>query len=150
MSNPSTPGQKRVFFALEVQAPWPQDLPEGRIIDEDHRHITLAFLGNIDYTRLEPLLADFPRPSFKIGFVGQFDKSLALPPTKKNVIAWHAVFPEGEQQLFDYQKEIVSWLRGHDYDIQERDFLAHATIARRPFIPRQWKQGLTRMKIIKY
>ena len=37
--------QKRLFFGFEVKAPWPQGLPKGRILKEDQRHITIAFLG---------------------------------------------------------------------------------------------------------
>jgi RNA 2',3'-cyclic 3'-phosphodiesterase len=43
---------KRLFFAFEVDAPWPEALPSGRILEPSCRHMTLAFLGNIPFAPL--------------------------------------------------------------------------------------------------
>ena len=37
---------KRLFFGFEVDAPWPS-LPEGRMIKEKDRHVTVAFLDRL-------------------------------------------------------------------------------------------------------
>ncbi len=37
--------EKRLFFGAEVSAPWPKELPQGRVLEEKARHLTLAFLG---------------------------------------------------------------------------------------------------------
>ena len=71
--------RKRLFFALEVQAPWPQPMPAGRRLDEMHRHMTVAFLGVVDYGILQPALAEIPKLPFQIGLTGIFDQCLFLP-----------------------------------------------------------------------
>lgn len=129
--------QKRLFFGLEVSAPWPDPLPRGRLLDPACRHMTLAFLGNIPYEPLLDILPDVPRPSFTLGPTGHFDGCLFLPPRRPNVVAWHVDWFEGEP-LLHYQKQLLEWLRGHHYSLDERLFLSHVTLARWPFDRDAW------------
>lgn len=130
--------QKRVFFAFEVNAPWPSQYPKGRNVDLHCRHLTLAFLGNVDYPALEGILTEFPKPPFTVGPVGHFDKCLSLPKRHPHVIAWNVKWGTGEDLFNEYQLQIAEWLRSHQYKIDERPFLSHVTIARSPFDEEKW------------
>ncbi len=131
---------KRVFFGIEVHAPWPSKLPQGRLLDESHRHLTLAFLGNISYSPLRALLESLPKPPFLIGPVGQFDAFLLFPPRRPNVVAWHAVWLDQDTPLIAFQKRLVDWLRQINYSVDEREWLPHVTLCRQPFNPRAWEK----------
>src|SRR5262245_12710617 len=95
---------KRVFFGVEVEAPWPERLPPGRFLDEKHRHLTLAFLGDIPFAKLEALLPEVPRPTFHVGPVGHFDALELLPHRHPGVVAWHVLWHRNNA-LELFQKE---------------------------------------------
>ena len=134
---------KRVFFGVEVEAPWPTELPRGRVLDAAHRHMTLAFLGNISYPPLRDILPNFPTPPMRIGLVGHFDKCLALPPHHPHVIAWHAYWQDDSRDLISFQKALSNWLRENNYTVDEREWLPHATLCRQPFNPREWEKAFS-------
>ena len=131
---------KRVFFGIEVHAPWPSKLPQGRLLDESHRHLTLAFLGNVSYSPLSSILESFPKPPLLIGPVGQFDTFLLLPPRRPNVVAWHTVWLDQNTPLIAFQKRLADWLRQFNYSVDEREWLPHVTLCRQPFNPRAWEK----------
>ena len=121
----------RLFFALQVVSPWPDRLPPGRFIAEEHRHLTLAFLGESNMPDLE----SFPKPPFSIGLSGFFDKLVLLPKhVHPHVAAWHIHWLEGEQILNAYQKQVLQFLK-----LNESPFLPHVTIAREPFDKEAWE-----------
>lgn len=133
---------KRLFFALEVMAPWPKPLPAGRRLDEGHRHMTVAFLGHTDYARLQPLLTEIPAPPFKVGYVGIFDECLFLPERHPRVVAWHVHWLEGKEALSQYQKQLIAWLQEKEFNPDARkEFLPHVTLARAPFNPHPWRKA---------
>lgn len=134
--------EKRVFFAFEVSAPWPSKLPKGRILESASRHLTLAFLGNVGYPKLQSILHEFPIPTFKVGSTGIFDHCLLLPERHPHVVAWHVKWLE-DAPFNAFQKQIAEWLRNHDYFIDERPFLPHVTIARSPFHADEWMKAFT-------
>lgn len=135
---------KRVFFAMETHAPWPEKLPKGRILAESDRHMTLAFLGEIDYSTLQKQLDNFPKPEFQIGFTGIFDKCLFLPERHPHVVAWHLNLLNQKAPLLKFQSELVRWLRHNDYVIKEHEnFLPHITVARSPFVAHEWKKAFS-------
>lgn len=147
--------KKRLFFACEVLAPWQepgqepgQDHPShGRLIDPSHRHLTLAFLGNVLYSSLEKILSEFPHPNFKISPVGYFDQCLFLPPRHPRVVAWNVKwFKEG--YLESYQEKVTSWLQSRGYLLDKRSFLSHVTIARAPFSHEQWKNSFIPLPMV--
>jgi 2'-5' RNA ligase len=135
---------KRLFFALEVAASWPEPLPAGRRLDKEHRHLTVAFLGETDYGLLKPLLPQLPVPPLQVGLVGIFNRCLFLPERHPHVVAWHVEWLEGGELLVQYQGELVRWLqeRGFQVDVRKK-FLPHVTLARSPFNPQSWKKSFT-------
>ena len=105
---------KRLFFAFEVQAPWPKPIPAGRRLDEAHRHMTVAFLGEADYDRLQAALPKFPVPPFKVGLAGFFrpmSLSSRAPPARRGLACRLA---RGERSLLSRttSKQLIAWLQG--------------------------------------
>lgn len=136
---------KRLFFGLEVEAPWPEKLPSGRILDPSHRHLTLAFLGNVSTTPA----SNIPLPSFSVGLVGQFDKLLLLPPAHPHVVAWHVNWWDEAFSILTYQKKLVQWLKEQGYHIDDhRDFLPHVTLCRTPFDAREWEKQFMKLPMM--
>lgn len=131
---------KRLFFGFEVSAPWPSEFPDGRILAENCRHMTIAFLGQTSYEKLVELLSAFPLPPFQIGQVGHFDRTLFLPERHPRVVAWHMKFLNHNLELENYSKQIMLWLKKHNFPAEERNhFLPHLTIGRAPFEIKTWK-----------
>lgn len=135
---------KRVFFALEVHAPWPEDLPKGRLLEPADRHATLAFLGEITYTPLiENLNKNFPPPPFQVGLVGSFSKCLFLPPRHPNVVAWQVHWIDDSHALKEYYQTFIAWLKQQEYPLREHpgEWLCHVTLCRSPFDYEGWKKA---------
>lgn len=133
---------KRLFFAFQITAPW-LSVPKGRILKEDSRHLTAAFLGNIDFDLLEPLLPKLPLPQFQVGFTGHFDKCLFLPPKHPRVVSWNAHISM-HKDCEDYVLTLNQWLndRGISTDLR-LPWLPHVTIARAPFNLTHWEKAFT-------
>lgn len=130
---------KRLFFGFEVHAPWPIQLPLGRLLDPPHRHMTLAFLGEISIQKIEKALSTIPKPSFKVGLAGKFDQCLFLPHRHPRVVAWHMDWIERSSPLITYQQEIAVWLKEHDFSFDQKyPFMPHVTLARFPFDRQEW------------
>lgn len=130
---------KRLFFGLEMCSPWPEKLPRGRILPEESRHLTLAFIGQCDPSRLGSILDLFPLNHLRLGFCGFFDDLLFLPQNKPRVVCWHPTFLSQADPLFAWQGAIADWLRSAGYSIETRPFLPHVTLARSPFQVKQWE-----------
>ncbi len=131
---------KRLFFGLEVNAPWPEKLPVGRLLDPTHRHMTLAFLGNIPFSPLKALLANFPKPAMRVGLVGHFSACLTLPHRHPNVVAWQAHWSNESIKIISFQKTLVDWLLQQHFAVDAREWLPHVTLCRKPFDPHAWKK----------
>lgn len=131
---------KRLFFGIEVVAPWPENYPKGRLLEASHRHMTLAFLGNVPAQKVLDLLPDFPPIPLKIGLAGRFDRCLFLPPHHPHVVAWHVDWIDDPRPFLEHQSMLALWLRSNGFHIDEREFLPHVTICRSPFYPREWKK----------
>lgn len=131
---------KRVFFGFEVQALWPTDHPKGRMVDPAHRHLTIAFIGNVDWNKLEPHLINVPRPTIKVGLMGKFDRVVFLPHRRANVVAYHVEWLESFD-FNNYQIKVADWLAsiGLPIHLHKGDFLPHVTICRRPFSIAEWE-----------
>lgn len=131
---------KRLFFGLLIDSPWPETLPKGRLIDENNRHLTLAFLGNSDYDKLKLILAHVPKPNFKLGLTGIFNRALFLPTAHPHVVAYHAHWLENIYPLLDFRMQLTTFLKEHQFNIKEHEtFLPHVSICRRPFNLIEWK-----------
>lgn len=136
--------EKRIFFAVEVKAPWPDHLPRGRLLDPEDRHATLAFLGETPYKPLlQQLEKDFPIPPFKVGLAGTFSRCLFLPPRHPNVVAWDVHWTEDSQALTQYRQTFLEWLRAQGYHPKEHEgpWLCHVTLSRKPFDYDDWKKS---------
>lgn len=139
---------KRLFFGLSVQAPWPPFYPEGRLIEDETRHITLAFLGNHPFDKLEKALDDFPKPDFLIGPVGRSDQILFLPEKSPRVVAEHVSWLVDGEKIDLYQKRVLDWLESLDYPVDRRPLLSHVTLARAPFSEESWKEAFEPLPIL--
>lgn len=143
--------QKRVFFAFEAMAPWPEALPQGRLLEAPNRHLTFAFLGQTDYPSLEEILPSFPKPPFKVGMVGKFNECVFLPPKRPNVVAWQIEWLDQNYYDLDvYQKEVANWLQCHNFSVRihKNRFLPHITITRRPFEIKEWKKAFRPLPVM--
>lgn len=139
---------KRLFFGLEVNSTWPENLPKGRLLQEHERHLTVAFLGNVPYAKVKNFLKDIPKPPFKVGFAGYFDDILFLPPRFPKVVAWHANWLESSQTLNTYCKQLKSALEKHGFSIDKRELLSHVTLCRAPFMPKEWRKAFVSLPCI--
>lgn len=131
---------KRLFFGLEIQAVWMDPLPEGRILKEENRHVTLFFVGNASLSQMQEKLKDFPDLSLCLGPVGRCDHLLFLPKGRPRVVAGHIDWLDLQEFDQIYQK-LSSWLIAHGYVMENREVLSHVTIARSPFDEKKWKKA---------
>lgn len=128
---------ERLFFAAEITAAWPEELPQGRLIEPELRHLTLAFLGMANREELIKALDELPLPSWTIGPAGILDEWLFLPEKSPHVVAMHATLLE--QNLLSYQQIVSEWFLKRQFlkTIDPR-FLAHVSIARDPSDQTAW------------
>lgn len=141
---------KRLFLGMNAEAPWPEKWPEGRVIEEPHRHFTFAFIGDEDANRLLALMPRCPKPPFKVGLAGFFDACLLFPPRHPHVVAWRGAFGPKQQALIEYQKEVEIWLAVEDVSFREsqREFVPHATVCRQPFDAKKWQNAFQGLPVI--
>lgn len=142
--------RKRLFFGMEAIAPWPDEFPQGRILREGDRHLTLAFLGDTDFPKLAKALDQFPKPPLKTGIAACFEKIVFLPPNTPRVAAWEVRLLEEGDVFSDYQKTLVSWLGEQGFSPQEcrGEFLPHVTLARAPFAEEEWKRSFQKLPLV--
>lgn len=130
---------QRLFFAMNLQAPWPTVWPKGRLLQEKDRHTTLAFLESARYEEIEKLLPMFPALPFKVAPCGRFDECLLLPEQEPHVVAWHIEW--FEKSVFAFQNTLVTWLKEHGCSISSTPYLPHVTLCRGPFDEAAWKES---------
>ncbi|MBA3957178.1 MAG: hypothetical protein H0X51_02120 [Parachlamydiaceae bacterium] len=137
---------RRLFFGFDVASPWPTTYPNGRLIDPASRHLTLAFLGNVSFKKLEDILPTIPQV-MKVGPVGMFNHCLFLPEKHPHVVSWNIDWFD-ERTIQNFQEELVEWLRHHQYPIEKRSFLSHVSVARAPFEQQEWLQAFAPLPVI--
>lgn len=138
--------KKRLFFALEVQAAWMNPLPKGRILKEEQRHVTLAFLGNQSLSQIQKNLESFPSLSL-LGLAGTCDYLLFLPKRTPRVVAAHIDWTDPQAFLHIYQ-ELSTWLIAHGYQVDTREILSHVTLARAPINEKKWREAFFSFPLI--
>ena len=99
--------EKRFFLAFEVEAPW-QEEPPGRYIK--HRHLTIAFLGNVETSKIENILKNFEAPNFKVGPSGIFDKLLFLPKFLPRVVSYNIDWLS-DKRVSEYRETVLEFLK---------------------------------------
>ena len=131
---------KRLFFGLEVHAPWPTHFPKGNILAETQRHVTLSFLGHCDLENLLGELRYFPLTSktSPIGFCGLFDYCLFLPPKTSHVVAWHNHWYHQKYFIEIFQRTLTDWLKQLHFSPDSSEWLPHTTICRGSFDQEEW------------
>ncbi len=141
--------KKRLFFGLDIQAPWPEKLPSGRVLEIEHRQMTLAVLGSVDYEKLKQKLPSFPKPAFTVGMVGKFDQPLFLPPRHPRVVAWHVQWLEASNAFDTFLNDFFAWLEREGFALERKhDFNAHITLCRSPFIVDEWKKAFSPLPLV--
>lgn len=132
--------RKRLFFGAHVEAPWPASYPNGRLVPENGRHLTLGFLGWASYRSLKHHMARMPKIPFALGPAGVFDRCLFLPRRgPPRVVAYHVGWV-GDDVLGAYQRRVSEWLERCGYRVEKRPFLPHVTVARSPFVSKDWER----------
>lgn len=143
------PDYKRLFFGMEAEAPWPDLFPFGRHLEESHRHLTLAFLGNADFSKLKEALLTFPPPPFKVGFGGQFDQCLFLPPKHPKCVAWHVDWLEESLSIELFHQTLNEWLDANGFPSDRKHpFNPHVTLARLPFNKKAWQKAFSPLPVM--
>ncbi len=140
---------KRVFFAEEAICPWPDKMPDGRTLDASDRHMTLAFLGNVDYQELNDILPSFPPPPFKVGPAGFFEECKLLPPKSPRVVAWEISWLDNLNQIENYSIKLIEWLESNNFSpaIYKSGFKPHVTISRSPFVIHKWEKSFQKLPV---
>ncbi len=138
---------KRLFFAFELKAAWPDALPQGRVLKEESRHVTLAFLGNQSLSKLLQDVKDLPWSEPFLGFAGWCNKVHFLPKRHPRVVAGHVVWSDFEG-VMEVQKALTGWLEQHEYPVDERPFHPHLTLARSPFRYNDWRKAIHSFPVI--
>ncbi|MGE3953806.1 MAG: hypothetical protein AB7F31_01225 [Parachlamydiales bacterium] len=127
-----------LFFALETHAPWPENFPAGRVLDEEARHLTLAFLGNAPLEKALEIAQELEAP-FAVGKAALIDRLVFLPERHPHVAAYHF---ELLQDLSPYAANLVQRClqAGLTPSHPDRPLLNHITIAREPRDFKAWKE----------
>jgi RNA 2',3'-cyclic 3'-phosphodiesterase len=132
---------KRLFFAAEMTAAWPATLPKGRLLAEEFRHMTLAFLGSVNQELMMSKMNDLPLPAWNVGPCGLLDRWMFLPEKTARVVAAHPLFLSGEELFLSYQKELSHYLFDQKLlKSSDPSFLPHASVSRDPFDRAKWMQ----------
>lgn len=135
---------KRLFVALRIEAPWPEELPRGRVIAAEVRHLTLSFLGQQDEGKVLSLMPAMPPYPLALGTAGYFDKCLFLPHGHPRVVSWHLALGEQEKPLSDFAHSVQEYFHAQGIEVEQKNtWLPHATIAREPFFSEDWEKSFT-------
>jgi 2'-5' RNA ligase len=126
---------KRVFIALKVFSNWKDNQVKGRIIDRKWRHITLAFLGQTEISKLLKFVEEIPAIwDLEIPIFGYFNKLLLLPPFKARVLGLNPLFFENTEKIFTFQQTLTNELAQVGLLNQKSvNWLPHVSLVRAPF-----------------
>ncbi len=137
---------KRLFFGFKALSPLLHSFPEGRTLDPASRHLTLAFLGNVDSEPLETNLESHPPFPFQVGLTGFASHLLFLPPKSPRVVAWHIECYQ-QAKLLHFHEQLRFWINQQGYSLENRPLLPHVTIARKPFNKAEWKRAFSKIPL---
>lgn len=137
---------RRLFFGLEAYASW-KEVHSGRKVDSKYRHMTIAFLGDIDFGRLQENLNEFPKPPFSISPGGVLDAVSFLPKRHPTVVSYHVHLLQKQEQFLLYCAIVKEWLQKQGYSMDKRAFLPHVTVARAPFSYIQYRDAFSQIPV---
>lgn len=137
---------------MEAKAPWPENLspenlPHGRLIPEESRHMTLAFLGDVDIESLMENLESFPKPFFDLGFTAVLDQCLFFPERHPRVVAWGVNFGNRQNEIRGFYHSLLGWMKEYGYSVEEREYKPHITVCRGKFDPKSWKKNFSPLPV---
>jgi 2'-5' RNA ligase len=149
MNEQTEQDEKRLFFGLEIAAPWPEKLPTGRVIDASDRHVTVAFLGKASLSKVLESLPGMPQPDFSIGPAGIFDQCLFFPKRHPRCAAWNIHWLSQGDGFARFYAVFTEWLENEAlFQRERRPFCAHVTISRAPFKERSWERAFKPIPVI--
>ena len=131
-----------LFLAAEIAAPWPEELPEGRLIEERARHMTLAFFGRPSWESFQPLLHELPLPVCSVGPAACLDALLFLPQDMSlpRLVAGHLEWLTAPSLWQSYHEALARFSQEHGLHADTRPLLSHVTLARAPLDVTGWKE----------
>ncbi len=133
---------KRLFFGLEVKAPWPEKNPKGRILHPDDRHLTVVFLGNVSYEKLCSHKNELPSPFWTVGKTGYFSQCLFLPERHPHCVSWNVTWIDDAENIENFRIALCDSLELFGFTVEKRpEFLPHVTLARSPFSQKEWAKS---------
>lgn len=141
---------RRVFFGIEALGPWSSEIPKGRLIPLEGRHLTLAFLGFVKDERIGRLMSYIPKPPWTIGLIAEAKAPILLPPKRPRCLAWQIDVLESKDKFETYQKDLSEFLAKEKLlpeNETARSFLPHITLTRSPFDVQEWIQSFKKQYI---
>lgn len=139
---------KRLFIGFDIECPWPNNFPAGRILNSNDRHLTMAFLGQAPFEKTLEFVHSLSLP-FKVGLAGQFNRCLLLPPKQPHVLAWNIDWFENNNDLLGFWRVLTDQLKLNQLPVSENEsFLPHVTLSRMPFIVKDWEKAFTPLPFI--
>jgi 2'-5' RNA ligase len=99
-------------------------------MNPENIHLTLKFFGNIDESRIDPIVKSIQGPiqttsSFSVKVRGMG----AFPHLKNPRVIWIGLV-DGKEILVDLQKQLEKELEGIGFEREERSFHPHLTLGR--------------------
>ena len=114
----------------EVQEDLKSSRADVRWVSPEKIHFTLKFFGNIDESRIDPIVKSIERPiqntspfSLKVRGVGAF------PHLKNPRVIWMGLV-DGKEVLAYFQKQLERELEKIGFEPEERAFHPHLTLGR--------------------
>ena len=110
---------KNALFAAQNFA---KNFSEGNFSEKENLHLTLVFIGETERTEeIKSALSEieFPAFGFKISKTGTFEKKIFWAGTEEN------------ENLKNLQKLVFEKLKNLGFELEEREFVPHITLARK-------------------
>ena len=110
---------KNALFAAQNFA---KNFSEGNFSERENLHLTLVFIGETERTEeIKSALSEieFPSFEFKISGTGIFEKGIFWAGTEEN------------ENLRNLYEEVFEKIRSLGFELDEREFVPHITLARK-------------------